>query len=158
MHYAFAHMCGQTDGRTPSCHYPLQTINIQTHINPVLSLYRSSLSSLPSSPSWSYGVIWEGGLGQHWFEVLIRIATGGVPKACMSVCAWVYVFVFVFTGLYGSRLGTALVRSDHQGGLQPAAYSRLGPGLPTSLHTLSIVSITNTNTQTQSQINKHNHR
>ena len=55
----------------------------------------------------------------------------------------------------GGRLGTALVRSDHQGGLQPAAYSRLGPGLPTSLHTLSIVSITNTNTQTQSQINKH---
>ena len=65
-----------------------------------------------------------------------------------------YLYLYL-RGYMGGRLGTALVRSDHQGGLQPAAYSRLGPGLPTSLHTLSIVSITNTNTQTQSQINKH---
>ena len=163
MHYAFAHMCGQTDGRTPSLHYPLRTINIQTHIDPVMSLYRSSSSSSPSSPSWSYGVIWEGGLGQHWFEVIIRIATGGVPKACMSVCAWVYVFVFVFTGLYGRPAGDSIGPKWPSGRIATGGVLKAWPRAPHlpphSLHSINHKhKYSNTITDTQTQILKLVHR
>ena len=102
---------------------------------------------------WGYKAAWDS-IGPKWQL--------GLQPAAYSWIVWVFLLEYMYLYLYlylrgymGGRLGTALVRSDHQGGLQPAAYSRLGPGLPTSLHTLSIVSITNTNTQTQSQINKH---
>ena len=115
MHYAFAHMCGQTDGRTPSLHYPLRTINIQTHIYPALTLYKILIIIVTIV---TIMIIW-GYMGGRLGIALVRSDNQDCNRRrtqdlfeylCLSICICIY--GVIWEAGWGQHWSEVTIRAD----------------------------------------------